>query len=742
MKKTILLILIIVAKSCFSANKACIIQSEENINMKFNGIVSFVILKECDSLINKKAIGIIYSKKSLITNTNYFQVVIIFVKDGEELYEIIEPIVIVFKSNSNEIPKNTRFKVDFPNIRNVKLNNENIEDVIKEKLKHVKIPTAKLRAATLLKTLDEVDTSQKKHIEHGNELNDFNVKYKILKDRNDFISKENEINLPYNSSNIRSNNIPIRKDVSINNSEFEYAFSPVMWKNLFKMVEDNNSEHADRIANENKVYKEQICEPKIDEKQNRVVNRNKILTYSNGKLIHEGECVDTLKFYNIEKDYNCSECDDKIDFIKMKASATYKKYWIDEYGRKKYISQNIFIDEDQTFDIIRESNNCQPIIDIQNMQVYPALEYVYLNRVNTKKTAKGCHKSDKEPPVTIKYSIKGCIPTSDFQQNWSILQRNAVYHWKGEIKEVIPCTEFGRPIPHEFDTALCKPHISMNAKHALLLGKRFITFNNEKIIINDQCEPFDQTIPLQQTREGCEGLYEHNFDAGKTFLKKRWYYQINNEKEFVTECLISDEFLLHNQSIVGYKHDDQNKLSFPIITISIVSDNVNYSLSIKNGNPIPYEYIKDEDKITNQFMYDGCYKLTKTIHTKLYKRLDNSTYMLELGDGRPIKGSDECKRKTEERQVYDHTVIYDIKSGKVLETLTGNSNKYGVSFKKQNETLNQDTKIECSELDGCPKMPGLWYKRIYRIERRIEIEYPTGQVDKTPWMDTGIRLQV
>ncbi len=114
---------------------------------------------------------------------------------------------------------------------------------------------------------------------------------------------------------------------------------------------------------------------------------------------------------------------------------------------------------------------------------------------------------------------------------------------------------------------------------------------------------------------------------------------------------------MHHTRVVGYQHDDAQKVSYPLTEVYIYSPNKEeYRISApkKREDIPPLNYIsrKTEDILdTKNSYYEGCYKITPRRKIHIYERPDQTLYQEILGNSSSVKSGNLC-RTYEETQVH------------------------------------------------------------------------------------------
>lgn len=402
------------------------------------------------------------------------------------------------------------------------------------------------------------------------------------------------------------------------------------------------------------------CKPRIDYANDRVTIQNKSITWQGDKKVKETECMDSLENYTIKRDYNCAACQDKIDLDAGFAYPVYESYWTNKVGERQVLTSQPEVDKEQQYPIVAEKGNCEPLVDLEAMEVFPKIELVYRNRVNARVVAKECHKDLESAGASISETTDSCTPTHDFENNWSILQKMGIFALDGRNYTAFDCREVGHPIRHEFDTGVCPMNIDLDDGQVAIMGKRCLEIEGVKHYLSD-CEPVGREHRLQLTREGCEGEYTHSLDEGRSYLQKRWFYYDGVDKQFVTGCIKSIEHLPHKFATTSFEHDDVSKTSKRVVTVYIedgdsCKDIIENHVS-KKIVPVPYALKDTKDEPSEDSRYDGCYKVAQTNRYQYWERPDQSVFKLLTGIGKPHRGENECRTDTEIRYVYTHTKV-------------------------------------------------------------------------------------
>ena len=484
------------------------------------------------------------------------------------------------------------------------------------------------------------------------------------------------------------------------------------------------------------------CDPRIDEIHDRVIIRNKVLLYKNNKLVSESPCEDSWLNYPIKKDYFCSGCSYQWDVNDKLAYAQYKKYWLDNKGNHKKISDFLYVDKEKPFSIVVDDKACLPFIDLKNNLVYPREKLIFLGYFNEKIEIKSCYRSAKLAPIPIIWEKSDCPLIHDLTENKTIVQKKAIFLWDGTKKEASACQKKGSSLPHLWDYSVCPPKVDLNKKTMIVMARRYVLIDGEKHWANDYCEPIDSSN-LLLTSDGCDGQYFHDCHSGKSYLMKRYFYYHQGKPVHVTGCLASKNFILHQIEKDGFIHNDAKNFSKQKWKTFIQSKEGLLDLNCKKEdfNKHYHKVVSEYEQPTDKYYFKKCFRFTKTIKVRSYERPDKSTYQVVMGSGRDIKGPDECIRKKEERQVFDYSVLYDKKTDKFVRKITPQMAFSEKEFLKkkfgEKEFYSKYSKVDATPINN----PNSLVNRYYRKEKRFHILYPSGEKEITAWEKTGILIQ-
>ncbi len=437
------------------------------------------------------------------------------------------------------------------------------------------------------------------------------------------------------------------------------------------------------------------CQPRIDRIHERVIIQNRIQRFENNVLVQEGECTDSLEIYPIMKDYLCANCTDSVNRDEKRAYSRYQEYWYDRDNQRHVIGDTLYTDTSRPYHFMDERGLCTPSVDLEANLAYRQVETVYFNFNNIRNIVEGCHRALNQAPIPIVQTTKRCGLIHDFENRFSYEQKRLIFNLDGVEHEVQSCQVVEPALPHEFVEMECRPIIDLVGGTVTKTARRRIRTSTGLKVITDDCEPWENNN-LQTTREGCEGEYFHDFNLMRSYLKKRYFFARENDRQdYVTGCVRTNEFLQQQTEHNGtYEHDDTERVSKPRLSLYLDTEEQGrlfLDVARVRGQlgQVAYTLLRNEHRATANHYFEGCYRRTKTNAINVYHRADGTPYELSLGAGNVIKGTvDECTRIP-----------------------------YGDS-RTSNSVLRRGN---------------AWRHTTYRTEYRTKIIYPDGHVDYGPW---------
>lgn len=510
-------------------------------------------------------------------------------------------------------------------------------------------------------------------------------------------------------------------------------------RNLAREQEASESEYTSSTTEVR--LTQEGCTPRVDLVQGRVVIRSRVQTFQDGNMIKEDPCTDTLETYPIKKDYRCEDCTDLVDFERRVAYARFRYYWLDGEERRHEISAHLETDETRPFPFIEDPALCAPELDIPHNLAYRQAETVYFNRSNGRIKVAECRRLQGAPPVPMTLTHQGCTPVHDFAANRSKERKRLIFNVDGIEHVALPCHKADPALAHEFVTSVCAPIHDLSRNLVTPMARRRIRTSQGLEFITDECEPYGQSQALKSTAQGCEGEYVHDFEAGKSYLKKRWYHTLGGSPSYLTGCLRSDDFLTHQIEIKGYRHDDPAKVSRPKTALFITphqSQKIEISRpQVRSNAPTtPYVLVREEQRPSaRQPTVEGGYRLTHVDKVHIYRRADSSIFEIVAGEGTP--------RRDLIAAVPPAVIAPPTPEVGQRETEMSYSAEYKVDRGRRWNSGIVDSSMTFDNLRTATAVFGAHQGEIARLytrrlgQSRTKITYPSGRVEYTGWQSVG-----
>jgi hypothetical protein len=415
------------------------------------------------------------------------------------------------------------------------------------------------------------------------------------------------------------------------------------------------------------------CPPRIDELQNRVILQEKAIVKQGNRVVRETPCQDTFETFVIKRDYICRDCEDRVDYITKQAFSRYRKYWVDAAGQRHELNNRLYVEEDNPHPFLAERGQCTASIKLDLRKAHPQIQTVYYGRGNKRVIVENCHDDSNAQPVDIVETAAQCTPVHFLDLKASKEQKRDVYVLDRVEHEVTPCHQVGNMLPHHFDSSLpCKAIKNLASRSLIHTGKRFITLlDGKRVDISSHCEPFGDPVALHFTTEGCVG-YQHDFNANQSYALGRWHYLNGYQKIFVSKCIPGGEALVHHFECVGYKHIDQQKISYPVYKIWIRIESADLILKQRQTRPDrgQYAYIfnREETCPYNTPRIEGHALITPLATYHIYTRQDGSEFkefIKDAGEKREeipqvtakrVEPKPQPKEITERKNVFEYTI--------------------------------------------------------------------------------------
>lgn len=383
-----------------------------------------------------------------------------------------------------------------------------------------------------------------------------------------------------------------------------------------------------------------------------------------------GSCELSDEFYFIKKDYsitgvagydlNCivPGSDGNLQYV----CAKYQNFYVTPDGARHYFEDEVKIDYENAYPIAEESTNCGFHIDLEKNKAYQMIEEVFYGLNGVRVALGACKVGETSESFELEETTDGCPLLHDLNGNTSKVSKRIIFNVAGQVEEALSCYETEESLPHEFSISGCRPLINPVLADYALMAKRLVTLPNGEVeAVSGECEVISSEIPLNSTREGCEHQFVHDFPAGKSYMKKLFFYEENGRRHYLSDCLRTNDEFPHYVEKYEYDHDDVKKRSNVRFSIHIEGPEGREILKKCQGGSeesIPYEKIGEVDRQTSKTIFEGCYKAYLTDRIADYRRADGSSYEEKIGPGvNVVDGVNLCETKTERKLLVSHTIL-------------------------------------------------------------------------------------
>lgn len=371
---------------------------------------------------------------------------------------------------------------------------------------------------------------------------------------------------------------------------------------------------------------EEGCVPEHDALQERVIITARTKKSENGRVVDEGVCERTLEFYQVKRDYLCDQCLDDINLPDRKVYTRYMEYWIDKKANRHNLGIKI---DSMPFTIIEDHTGCAYQATGDYCSKMSRLGYI--NKFGIFKIIENCRVIEDAQRFPIRTIQEGCPIIHDFINNFSTIQSRVCFIKNGVEHIVSSCTPISEA-EHIFTDVGCLPvrHVNNNLIH---FARRMLAVDGRQEFITNECEPnpnnaINAWANLIGSTDECVDQYLHDFDAGKSYLKKRYFYYDprsgrEHNKIYVTACIRSNDVLEHHYQHEGaWEHDDEELGSRPKLATYITHNGAMTKIDIArirgNEELMPYGLeVREENH--------------KIFH--IYTRADGSIYKKFIKEG-------------------------------------------------------------------------------------------------------------
>lgn len=301
------------------------------------------------------------------------------------------------------------------------------------------------------------------------------------------------------------------------------------------------------------------CEPEMDEENEQKFLSYKVIGTIDGfEQTVQGCTVDYENPVDVEAIPTTVACADRVDIPGLKL---YKQARTDMVSgiSGKVLTEGTCQDVGEPIFLAKEyGGDCDVIPDLENRVAYQGFRITGVID-GAKKIIQDCQ-TDFDNTIEIKSTFSDCGVTNDFVNSVTYQQERLFYlDSKGE-HQVRGCADSTTTYAHYSTTATCEPIIDM-ANGVVFPQTRTAFKNNlaEVSYISD-CAIVEGSSGINIQEEVCPTKYEHDFTNGQSYVRKRQYYSMDGEKNYLTECGRSTESYPHLTFTenCGIQNDDAN----------------------------------------------------------------------------------------------------------------------------------------------------------------------------------------
>ncbi len=393
------------------------------------------------------------------------------------------------------------------------------------------------------------------------------------------------------------------------------------------------------------------CEIRVDLDQLQAIQQTRVVTTTDGTPEY-GECADGSERFKINQSYAVCPYDENTET--MKATAQFMYYYTDGGGNRKEIG-DCQPDAEKIYDIVEDRNACNVYLDYVNLQAVPQGKLVYTNHNGKVVPVADCAASIEVEPVPLVETTEGCDIRDDFLANKSYGRSKYIYTLDGQDWDT-SCQDNDEEYPHStiYKTAngdqVCEPIINRDTGKVTLQSRVMINVNGFELY-RTPCTPDTSAKDIQSTTAGCEdpSKWTHNISASQSIGQERFYYLLDGKQEPVTECQDNGVIYQHQQEITGYQRHDDKLFAYRLVTVYIegvetLTGRYNVLTSqVLPGDPqIPYSYVGKGPAVNGETFYEECTRFDERDEVETYKRPDDTTHKVIVGNATPLNLGDKC----------------------------------------------------------------------------------------------------
>ncbi len=392
------------------------------------------------------------------------------------------------------------------------------------------------------------------------------------------------------------------------------------------------------------------CSPRVDLDAGMIYPTSKIMTMENGAVKEQSECSDSSAGFPVR--WSTAACDVDIDLEAMRAYPNGQPYFVGSDGLPVYVAECQRM-ADEEFVIARDDDSCSPLIDLDALTASLRYQLVYTSASGAVNVVQSCE-VDPEAILTIAERFDGCSYRHENNNNVSFRQSRYGYSLEtGEERIVSACADTGSPIPHEFDISACEPAVDLTGSIVTPLARRQISTETGVIVIAG-CAPMESMITaIEETTVGCEFVLSHDTPAGVSYPTSRFYYELEGEQTFVTDCEIAAvPPLPHQYETVNWQLNDPAREAKPVerIYVNAPAGEIEVvSGTVRDGVPaVPYIFERTEIQPALPDKYwEGCNAWVPQNNVEVFQRPDTTEVAYVIDAAEASGPVDECLRTAE-----------------------------------------------------------------------------------------------
>ncbi len=392
------------------------------------------------------------------------------------------------------------------------------------------------------------------------------------------------------------------------------------------------------------------CNIRVDLAQLVAVQQSRVETTEDG-AVSLSDCEDGAERYPLDRSY--SVCGDAIDLETRQAIAQYLLYYADGGGNRQEVS-DCLKDEDKVFDIVEKTSACAVYLDYGEMLAVPQASLIYVNASNNEVQVRSCAPSEEIASAPLVSVTDGCSIRHDFAAGRSYQTGRHIYELNGTTWQADACSDNGTEYPHETvyknaaEQEVCAPIINREAGTVTRQSRKQIVVNGVEQFITE-CKPDSNNIAIQSTLDGCDNpaLWEHDLAAGASYGRERFYYMLDGNAQYVTQCQNSEITYPHQVETTGWQNHDDQLYAYRLTTVYIEGTpkgryNIKTSEVLPGEPQTSYIYEGQSPKANGEIWYEQCTRYSGRDLVNSYQRPDGSIHDLIVGEADALNQGNDC----------------------------------------------------------------------------------------------------